>query len=58
MKEWLLVALEMFLGVTIDYDITGEYYDSDGNGRYVKKYNRHYKFRVRGGKKWHFLPTL
>jgi hypothetical protein len=42
----------------IDYDITGEYYDSDGSGRYTKKYNRRYKFRVRGGKRWHYLPTL
>ena len=42
----------------IDYDITGEYYDSDGKGRYIKKYNGRYKFRMWGGKKWHFLPTL
>lgn len=41
-----------------DYDITGEYYNADGRGRYVRKFNRRYKFRLRGGKKWHYLPTL
>lgn len=38
MRKLLSVLFE------IDYDITGEYYDSDGKGRYIKKYNKRYKF--------------
>lgn len=38
-----------------DYEITGEYYDSDGHGRYYKKYNRRYYLKClrkkRGGRK-------
>ena len=29
----------------IDYKIVGEYYDSDGKGRYIKKYNKKYYFK-------------
>lgn len=31
-----------------DYEIVGEYLESTGNGRYVKKYIRRYKLRKRG----------
>lgn len=38
-----------------DYEITGEYYDSDGHGHYHKKYIRHYflrgKKKKKGGRK-------
>lgn len=42
----------------IDYDIIGEYYLSDRNGRQIKKYKKRYNFRRWGGKKWYHLPTL
>lgn len=36
-----------------DYEITGEYYDTDGNGKYVRKFNRKYYLKClkkrRGG---------
>lgn len=52
MKKFLLRFIEL------DYDIVGEYYDHDSNGRYTKKYNKRYKIRRKAGKKWHYLPTL
>lgn len=39
MREKLKALFEQIF----DYDIVGEYYDSDGHGHYRKKYN----------KKWH-----
>ena len=30
-----------------DYDIVGEYFDSDGNGHYYKKYIKKYRIRKR-----------
>ena len=37
---------ELF-GLEIDYEIVGEYYDSDGNGHYRKKYIKKYHLRRR-----------
>lgn len=38
-----------------DYKITGEYYDTDGKGKYVRKFNRKYYLKClkkrRGGNK-------
>lgn len=34
-------------GLELDYRIVGEYYDSDGNGRYRKKYIKKYYFKRR-----------
>lgn len=39
-----------------DYDIVGEYYDSDGRGHFKKKYLKRHKFRRKGGITWHYLP--
>lgn len=50
--------MKRFLGLFLefDYDIVGSYYDHDGNGNYIKKYNRRRKFRRKAGGKWHYLP--
>lgn len=40
----LLVKL---FGFALDYEIVGEYYDSDGKGRYRKKYIKKYHLRRR-----------
>ena len=39
--------LAKLFGLEIDYEIVGEYYDSDGNGRYCKKYLKKYRLRRR-----------
>lgn len=49
----MLSRLKKLFYKYFDYDIVGEYYDSDGHGRYQKKYNRKYYLKClrkkRGG---------
>lgn len=41
----MIKLIKKWLKRHIDYRIVGEYYDSDGKGRYVKKYIRKYYFK-------------
>lgn len=47
----MLKKLKSLFNKYFDYDIVGEYYDSDGHGRYQKKYVRKYYLRSRKKKR-------
>ena len=51
----MLSALKKLFYKYFDYDIVGEYYDTSGDGRYQKRYNKKYYLkclkRKRGGRK-------
>lgn len=42
---YLLVKIKQWLKKHIDYRIVGEYYDTNGNGHYYKKYIKKYYFK-------------
>lgn len=50
--RWLLMLL-----FEIEYEFTRERYYPDEYTCVIGKPNKRIKFRVRGGKKWHYLPT-
>ena len=46
MVDWL----KKFILKYFDYEIVGEYYDTNGDGHYYKKYIKKYHLRKRKGK--------
>lgn len=47
MLKNLIEKIKNFIKRHIDYHIVGEYYDSDGHGRYTKKYRRKYYVKIK-----------
>lgn len=45
----MFCTIKKFISKFFDYDIVGEYYDTNGDGHYYKKYVKKYHLKRRKG---------